>query len=260
MIEKNNKFNWRLFIFTRKYIIYSSLLFISGVAILVFAAYPQIDTINQLNARLKTEKNRIEKLKRKSIELEQVKTIPEFAQSDLVDKVLPSHKPVLELLTSLNSIASLTQVAISDFTLSPGEISTDSTQVQTTSKSSSSYGILVLELSATGPLSNVERFMTMIERITPFTTITSLSLSRQSGVSGNLENVNAKADLSLETFFFTQPIRTTIESPLPIISASEQNVFTTIKEFTPSDLEKQTEIKPGSKEDFFGIDKLLILN
>jgi hypothetical protein len=259
MIQKNNKFNWRLFLSTRRYLIYTIMLFLAGILVSAFASYPQISQILQLNSKLRSENTHLEKLKRKSVELEQIKTIPEFAQSDLVHKTLPSHKPVLELLTSLNNIASLTQVSISDFTLAPGEISTDSTKVENTSiKKSSNYGVLRLDLSASGSLNNVEQFMIMIERISPMTTITNLSLSRQSSNSTNGEDVNAKAELSLNTFFFTQSIKSTIESPLPILSIREQEIFATIKEFTPSNLEEQTEIKSGDQVDFFGINKLIV--
>lgn len=259
MIQKNNKFNWRLILSTRKYLIYSVLFFISGILIIIFATYPQINLVFKLSSKLKTENIRLEKLKRKSIELEQIKTIPEFAQSDFVEKVLPSHKPVLELLSSLNAIASLNQISISDFTLSPGEISTDSTKAElSTTKNSANYGVLKLDLVVNGSLNNVEQFMIMIEKISPMTTITNLSLSRQVSKQNSGEEVSAKAELSLETFFFTQSIKTTIESPLPSLSTREQEIFATIKEFSPSELEKQTEIQSGNQIDFFGIDKLVV--
>lgn len=257
MIKNKNKFNWRLFIATRKYMALAISFASAGIAITIFATYPQIGTLTTTQRSIKTEKSKVDKLKRKSIELEQIKTLPEFAQAETVNEVLPSYKPVLELLTSLNESAISSEVIISDFTLSPGAIATDSTKTQIkTKKSATNYDILELDLTVSGPLKNVEKFMALIERISPITTITNLSLSRQSSGEETDTEVAAKADLSLSTYFFTQSINAAIEVPLPQIGTKEQQVFLTVKEFLPSNLEKQTEIRGGGQTDFFGIDKL----
>lgn len=257
MIEKKRTFNWRLFVATRRYLALTIAFSAATLAILFLAIYPQIGTLTATQRKLKSEQAVVEKLRRKSIELEQIKTLPEFAQADVVNEVLPSHKPVLELLTSLNNAAVTSQVVISDFTISPGEIATDSTKAQIkTKKSSGNFDVLKLDLSVSGPLGNVEKFMTLIERISPITTITNLSLSRRIAGSEEAEEVEAKADLSLSTYFFTQSIKAAIESPLPQIGTKEQNIFQTVQEFLPSNLESQTEVQGGGQTDFFGIEKL----
>jgi len=180
-----------------------------------------------------------------------------FAQAEAVNEVLPSHKPVLELLTSLNGAAAGSGVVVTDFVLSPGEIATDSTKVQVnTRKSKGKYDVLKLELNVTGPLKQVEEFMTLIERISPITSITDITLSRNNTIKDGESEISAKADLSLSTYFFTQPINAAIEAPLPQIGTKEQEVFLTIKEFTPSNLIKQTEIQGGGQTDFFGTEGL----
>lgn len=258
MIEKKRKFNFRLFIATRRYLALTIAFATAGVTILLFAAYPQVGTITSSYKKLQSEQSRLDKLQKKAIELEQIKLLPEFAQASYVDEVLPSHKPVLELLTSLNDAANNSQVIITDFVLSPGEIATDSTKVTSTRRSNTNYDVLELELTAAGQLEQVEKFMALIERISPITTITDIALSRTTSTNQDTgeETIAARANLKLNTFFFTQSIKSSIEATLPQIGTKEQNIFETIREFTPSNFEKQTEVQGGGQTDFFGIDKL----
>lgn len=251
-VEKRNKLNLRLLMSTRKSLAIAISLATAGTLILFFASYPQISNITNTNRKLKQENDRLDKLVKKSFELEQVKLLPEFSQADKVEKVLPSHKPLLELLTHLNQIASKTEVSITQFEISPGSIATDSTQVAV--KTATNFNKLELNLTVNGPLKKVEEFMSLIEKISPITTITDLSLSRRSDEKTG--EIMTKADLTINAHYFTQSIRTTLESALPKIGQKEKDVFKSIQDFTPSDLDVQTEIQGGGSIDFFDVNKL----
>lgn len=231
--------------------------FASGAAILFFAAYPQIGEITANYRKLQKENSYLDKLTKKAVELEQVKTMPEFMQAEKVSEVLPSHKPLLEVLTQLNQAAQTNQVIISELKVSPGEIATDSTQIDNKSKSGKTYNILDLELVAVGQLENVEKFMSTIEKFSPITTITDLSLSRS--IIARSGAVQTKAELKISSHFFTQSISTTIENPLPKIGQKEGETFLKIQEYTPPEIEKQTEIM-GGEEGFFDVGKIEVDN
>ncbi len=272
MFTQKQHFNWRLFFVTRRQLIIGAGLIAAGVAIAGLATYPQISGILSANGQLAKENEALQTLSRKQLELQQVRSLPEFGEAETVDAVLPSTKPLIELLTSLNAVASAANISITEFEISPGKISTISGQVAakptaapeknarakpTAPKTAAKkLTTLSLQLTAEGSLANVDEFLRQIEKITPITTVTSLSLSREYLDESQLE-VNAKAELGLETYFFTQPVSVTLNSPLPKIGQQEQQVFNTIKSFIPPSLEKQTQIQGGGQIDFFGIEKIL---
>lgn len=272
MFYQKQHFNWRLFFVTRRQLIIGAGLIAAAVAIAGLATYPQIQSILTSNGQLSKENDTLEALSRKQLELQQVRLLPEFGEAETVDSVLPSSKPLIELLTSLNAVATSTEVSITQFEISPGKISTVSGLVaakptQAPEKlarakpaaaktAAKKLTTLALSLTAEGDLAKVDEFLRQIERITPITTITSLTLSREY-LDESQQEVRAKADLELETYFFTQPVSVTLSSSLPKIGQQEQQVFTTIKSFIPPALEKQTEIKGGGQTDFFGIEKII---
>jgi Tfp pilus assembly protein PilO len=209
------------------------------------------------NTKLASEQQKIDQLNKKAQELEQLKFSPEFAQADVINKVLPSHKPLLELLNNLNSVAGETAVSITEFEINPGEIATDSTQIAqqaAAKKQPTDYDRLDLKLTIIGELDQIRRFMDLIERVSPLTTITNLTVDRK--VEGGQLTNTTRADLALSTYFYTKSIASTLSSPLPEISAQEREIFQAILSFTPAELENQTEIISGDNEDLFGINGL----
>lgn len=256
MPQHKNKLNWRFFFYSRKYFSLGVALIIAAVTIFVFATYPQVDVALSNHQLLQKEEKNLEKVRKKSIELEQVKLLPEFTQAALVDEVLPSKKPLLEIISSLNNVANTNNVTLTDFSVKPGDIASDSTKVNTQrSSSNTKYQKLDSNLAASGTIEDVENFISILERITPITTVTDISLSRsrKEGADGE-EIVLAKADLSISSYFFTQSIRAAVDQPLPKIGEKEKEIFNTIQEFTPTTLDKQTTIESGNLEDIFNID------
>jgi len=266
MAKKPNKptitrsFNLKLFLATRKHLVYSVTLIASGVLILVFAAIPQISSILANNSQLKKQQVELAKTEKKALELEQIKLLPEFAQANKVDEVLPSHKPLLELLTGLTQTAQATKIVIREFELSPGEIASPGAEIKPSTKNKNlGYDTLDVKLSIDGKLYQVEDFITTIEFISPLTTITEISLQRETGDTKDKET-RTKANLELSTFFFTQSLKTTLKAPLPKVGQTEIDIFNQIKEFSPSQLKSQTEIIIMENEDLFGIEGLKIEN
>jgi hypothetical protein len=227
--------------------------------ILLGLAYGQVSGALGTNRKLAAEEQKVTQLNRKVQELEQLKFSPEFAQAETINSVLPSHKPLLELLNNLNTVASQTRVSITEFEISPGEIASDSTQVAekaAVKRATPDYNQLDLKLTILGELNQVRSFMDLIERVSPLTTITSLSVDRRVE-NGQLSNIT-RADLELSTYYYTKPIESTLSSALPEISERERAVFREILEFTPPELEEQQTIISGDNADLFGINGLTV--
>ncbi len=249
---KKKKFNpiilWR----TRQYLIMSIGLVALAIFILFFAAYPQVQAALELRSKTNRLRPQLENLEKKLAQLENVRFEPEFSQMDIINEALPSKKPLLELLTNLSAISAAHQVEISEFQLSPGEVATTAAELQRNTRQRGDIDTLDVELTIQGSRDNVNQFLNSIEKISPFTTITQLTINTAARQGAEAST----ARMATNTFFFTKPITTTVDSPLPVIADHEKTVLTELSSFTIPNLREQTEISGGGLEDLFGVDPL----
>lgn len=249
-----------MIITNRKQMLISVVLGVVSFGLVFLAIIPQFQEFWTLKSELDKEIPRLTKLKQKLVELENIQFTPEFAQSEIVNNALPSKKPLLELLSSLSSIAAESSVQIKDFDLNPGIIASDTAELQAYyAKKLSKDGIDTLDISmnAVGSFENIQVFLINLEKISPFTTINTLSLnSSVRGDDFNEQELNMLAKLTTKSHFFTQTVSAAIEAPLPILSFKEQNVLEELASFSSSDLPEQLEIKGGGLEDLFGVDPI----
>lgn len=249
MSENNKEFNWRLFWNTRKELVLGILFFVLSLMILLIGILQQIKPIQADLKELKDKQAELAKFSEKAEQLKQLAIDPNFSQSSSIDKVLPSHKPLLEILNNLNSVAYGSEVVIKNFSLNPGEIATDTTKVKKTTNNQR-YDYLDLDFSVSGPLWKIQNFLTLIEQVTPISTVTNISINRNIDED---KNAQAQADLVLRTFFFTQPIKTTITSPLPVIASADRKIIEDINELIPNTLEQQKDVITGDRGNLFGL-------
>lgn len=253
MIENQSEFNWRLFWNSRKELVLSILLFVLAIMITLIGVVQQVNPISATYQKMIDREKEMKKFMDKANSLDQLASDPSTNNFSEVDKVLPSHKPILEILTNLNNVANNSQVSIRNFTISPGAIASDSTQVKRASKSS--YDFLDLNFSVNGPLWRVQNFMTLIEQTTPISTITDISINRQ--IDGD-KNAEAQATLILRTFYFTQSISVTVATPLPEVASADQAILRHINELIPNNLETQTEIIKSDRGNLFGLQDITV--
>ncbi len=258
---RKKQFNYKIIWITRRKLVYSVGLVALAILLLVFAFYPQVKESLALQSKYKKEQPKLQKLQAKLTDLQTIDSTTEYAQADVVRAALPSNKPLLEFLTSLNSIAVASNIAVKDFALSPGSIATDSAEAATNKKSKNADNVdtLDLEIEIEGTFDQLQQFLLDIEKISPFTTITQLSLGKGTSAADRSTDRIIGAKLSTSTYFFTQSIKATVDAPLPKLTATDRNVLTALSDFQEYDLPEQTEIL-GGVADPFGINKLEILN
>jgi len=256
MANPKKQLNWRLFIYTRMNLLLGIGTIIAAIMILSLATWPQISSIMDTKAKVTKEKKELQKVSVKLQELEVIKVSPEFQDTVTINKVLPSKKPLLEFMSGLNSIASATNVIISDLKVNPGQIATDSSELKSTArKSKTSYDALDLNLAISGDLNSIQRFLSLIEQISPITTITKIDLNRESKTTISGESLT-KADLGLRIHYFTQQITSSLTATLPQITAREKAVFKTISEFTIPVSDSPTQIEGGGNTNPFLTDQI----
>lgn len=260
-LEKGKKFNARIFLVNRKSLGIAIGLFVVSAALLVFAIIPQFQETLALNSELEKEKPRLENLQQKLVELENVQFDPDFLQKEVVEAALPSKKPLLELLTSLNTIAVDNGVSITEFSLNPGLIASDAAELnnqQARKIQSEGVDTLKVEMIVSGTFDSVGDFLIDLEKISPFTTVTQLGLtSRNRGDDFGAQASDMQAKITSESYFFTQSVSAAVEAPLPSLSSREQEVLQELTAFSQVDLPEQLEITGGGLEDLFGVDPLL---
>jgi len=201
MSVNTQEFNFKLIWNTRKELVLAILFFVLSFIILTMVVLRQISPIKAVFAELAATNLELEKFQIKADELESMAFDSEFRKMNEIDEVLPSHKPLLELLDNLNSVSVQTETLIENFSLSPGEIATDSTLL-TKSRKQKNYDELELEFAVSGTLNNVQNFMTLIEQVTPISTITSISLNRDINELGSVETTANPKNLLFHSTYY----------------------------------------------------------
>lgn len=248
-----DKFNLRILLATRQYMLYSVGLGALIVILLLAFFFPQSQEAYDTFNKIQKEKPNTAKLIHKRNALDSIPNTAEYAQIEIVDKALPSRKPVLELLMSLTTVAQNTNVVIDSFDLSPGIVATDeASMLKDRTKTKEAFDSLEVSLEVSGTFKQLQDFIIQVERVSPFSTITEMDLS------GELDEAKAadedqrfRAKLTSQTYFFTQPISVRIETPLPIITEKEYSVLGALAAFAPINVPLQTEVRGGGTEDLF---------
>lgn len=254
--KSKQPFNLQLFLHTRQSLAIAIGLIVVSLVLLLAVCIPQIRASLEVNSSIKKESARLTKLKQKFSELSNITYQPEYEQIDFVAATLPSHKPLLELITSLYAVTQKSEVVVSNFEITPGLVSTSSAEYVGAGKGS--YDSLELKLSVEGTFDQLQEFMLLIETVTPFTTISDLSLNATfDNESATVDQSKASsASLVTTTYFFTQPISVSLEQPLPKLNTTDHIVLNELSSYEKIDLPEQYTILGGGSEDIFRVAKL----
>jgi Tfp pilus assembly protein PilO len=260
-MENKNQINWRSLTTNRKYMLFSIGAILISILIIFYGIIPQIATAKNLYQQAEKKKQKLSALQQKAADLESIEAREAFSSKEIVDKILPSRKPLIELLTALNTVATTNNIKFVNFSLTPGEISSksaeflDSAKLSTgkkgNSRKKSDYQNLQVELTIEGEFKEVQNFFADIERVAPLTTIASIALNIKS--QGNIEDTDlVEADLLLNGHFFTKALSVALESPLPDIGARDLEIVDEITTYTIPTVADQTRVIGGGVEDLFG--------
>lgn len=253
------KLNFKTLTTSRRYL---SLAVIAGLVtagIVIGVIIPQIQRILEIQALIAKERKVVAALERKALELEGLPSSTILTRSNRIDLALPSQKPLLQLLTSLNEVGAQTGVVFDEISLSPGAISTESATLKSAISSgrpaastrarSGPYEELSVNIVVRGTLNQVNAFIRQTEQTTPVSTVTSLALQK----IGNSTEVDPQfeSEIIVTTYYFTQSISAAIEAELPKVTAQEEAVITQLDTFISPGVAKQDQIVGGGLVDLF---------
>jgi hypothetical protein len=269
-----SKITPRYILNTRRFLTLSVAIGLVACLVVILGIIPQIQAMLEVQNQTAVESRKLAALEQKARQLEQILTPELLGQIDTVNVLLPSRKPLLELLASLNQVSNQTQVSVTGIELSPGSIATDSStpagsaapsSKQNRGKSSSASNSLTVKLLVEGQLSQLNQFFNSMESTAPLVTITSLSLSPQNKIAlssdvvpGLFEDPGSQryeAALEISAAYFTQSIAAAIDSALPTLSQSQQEIIQELASFTVKPLQDQPTIQGGGLQDLFGVEQ-----
>ncbi|MEO8581870.1 MAG: hypothetical protein ABI425_04850 [Patescibacteria group bacterium] len=229
-----------------------------GMAILI----PNLTKARTAYANLNAEKGRLANLERKNSILQNVQNTDLYSKKSDINAILPSSKPLLQLLNQIDRVSAETGVIISEFGVVPGEISTASGELKTIKPpvgANPNLGSIETQIILIGKIENVNSFLKAINNITPLTETTELALkaiNRQDLVDQQkLSDPHVfEATLTLTSYFFTGKIQTDPNQDLPDLSKFTNDETAELDQFqvpVSSQIPANPTVGGGGKEDLF---------
>lgn len=257
------KINIRRLITNRKYLfIFIALVFLSFL-IIILAILPQIGSIFDLQNDITKEGKNLSQLQIKLNSLEDAQTLQLVENAVMVDKSLPSYKPLLELMEVINFVARQSGVGIADIQLAPGvltqEESESPTQQKTVQKQVSQdlggYKSLMVSLTVVGNMPEINVFLSQLEKVAPLVNINKIVLSEKKSSTQDGSDSFLEAELEIMTYYFTQSIKAAVNSPLPQVGATQMQLIEEIKNYYVVNTNQNINIQGGGSENLFGFDR-----
>ncbi len=178
-----------------------------------------------------------------------------FANNDIVQLALPNSKPLLETLMSLDQVKRASEIELYDLKTNPGLLASGSGTLNSSSKIVAES--MELEFSIKGTFEKVSQFMDLLEKVAPFTTITTFEIS--GGSKSITEEVDPnepeiiQVSVTTKTFFYNPTVKQVIAAALPQLNQENTIVIAKLAEFMTIPLPEQREITGGGTEDIFGV-------
>lgn len=263
MKPKKPEINIQSLVTNRRYLVLTGVSALLALIVVFSGIIPQINSLFDLRDEIESGREKVSVLRQKTTDLENIEAREAFNSLESVDRILPSRKPLLELLSALNIVAGKNDVVFIDLSLSPGKIASESAEFLDVAKtktgrkkvqsiSGDGYDTLVVELEIFGLFANVQKFFLDIEKVAPLTTITSLSLDIKSDdIISPADEV--QAEVVLGSYYFTQSVSSKVSSALPNIGSKEREIIAEIKDYLYPAVNVQNQIKGGGLEDLFGL-------
>ncbi len=258
--------NIKHFIRIRQYLLIS--IAGAGASIILFFVFifPRLQLIPQLRKTLSREVELRENLNKKASALKTIQTNPLYEKKDIIHGILPSSKPLLPLLYQFEQIATETEVAVIEFTVSPGELASESSELapdkQVQKKKSKKIPqkdveAIEFQLVVTGRLLDINEFLTQIDTLVPVTDMFSISLQpsrrKMTDEIGEVGEKMFEAELLLRSYFLSNmPSLPKISQPLTKLNASSQETLANLENlFRLGTSQEQGREVMGGKENLF---------
>lgn len=205
-----------------------------GVVVGVVATFfilviPQINGFFELRDEIEKSEETLEQLSSKRVALEQLSEADLERNLSLVNNVLPQRTPLMEALVAFYYYAEENEVEISDYGLKPGELATESAQVE--ERARSGVKSMDLELRVRGEFDQVISYVASLQEMAPILHLDEIGISiSHVDEQGNQlpddapRRVNATIDVAIH-YADSPKMTSSATTPLPQLSASQEQAL-----------------------------------
>lgn len=248
------------FVRRRRQAVLAGLLVATAVGVVIFGSLPQLSLARENYQAWQETKTEYDQLVAKQQQLAALPQTALFQQQDLINRVLPSQKPVFQLVNSVLAVASDNQVRVIGYQLSPGEVSVDeeiatedtlSKQPRREQVNRGATGVeeFKITVSIEGSQRNTNQFVDALNQTLPLISLTELEIDTLGDDDQNEVRTTA---LELSTFFFTGSVTSTLGQDLPRVPAEQLEVMTELSRFQVPAVVESDRIFGGGQEQLFG--------
>lgn len=264
--KKKNSINYTYLLHTRRQLLIAIGFALTSVMVGIFFLFPNVTKLQDAYSQLKKEEKKLEQLETKRDLLQRIDSTDLYAKKDQVNAILPSLKPVLPLLKEIERVSGETGIIISEASIVPGQISTSSAEVKRSSSKAlatldKDMDVIETKLVLIGRVENINAFLQGINKITPLTETTELTLkaaNRQNVVPGQETKEEDKgvfeATLTLTSYFYLGRPQAKVDQALPTAGDLDDATVAQLDTFNippQSAIPANLTIQGGGKEDLF---------
>ena len=214
--------------------------------------------LTRLKSRLTTHTKLIKEHDRLATKLETLEGIDRVLVSERVKKmeeVFPSKKPIVQLMGSLNSLASEYNLSFGGITLRPGslaeeEVDPKKAKEKLKSKLPAELRDLRFGFQIAGSFDSIAEFMDELENLAPLMKIDQLSLTIKSNPYLEGQTVSVIADIEVEAYYQIPPKSLgSVGKPVELLSQDDEKILNRL--FSFKTYEAVIPVAPTGKVDLF---------
>lgn len=183
----------RIFMVERQQLVMAGAVAISALLIIFFAIWPMWGKNQEFRSEMKTLQRQVKNTTQQKSIIESA--IDNSEQLQRVNAALPLYKQPLTNLLQISQVASQSGVIISEYSLNPGVVSTDSAELDKKSKSISDP--FVFQVVLEGQVDQVREAFRLIETSLPLIEIESFNLSSSGSRNEDGQEVRSTVELDL---------------------------------------------------------------
>lgn len=207
---------------------------------------PKVQQIFEIKNQIDSQNTEIKKLSSKLVDLQTLSETELYDSSKLLLLAMPQEKDFFQVLSSVKKTLNDTQITMDSFGVSPGLISTESSDLRQNDVLSKGASSMQVKVSFFASPDNLGGLVGGLEKSLPLLEISSIKLTSLTGsASADLQVFGGEMVLNTYSSLLPKTIGK-LDSPLPKMSAADQKLIEDLKSFNspPAEVSTETSLQP----------------
>lgn len=249
----------------RRQLVIAVVLGVSAVGLLFGVLYPLWGTISRAQTNIQQQKNVLSRLQQRAgiVTAVNEKDRESFA---LIQQAIPPFKEPILMLKTVEAIAQETGISLSQYDLSPGLVSTESSSVQaapvrgrtTGSASSARLESIPMKVVVTGTFPQINQALAAFEESRPILEVQQLSITpARRGQTGGADRILYSAEVQLRSYYALFQPQQIARSEAQRLTAKQESTRDEIVSFRywlpESSAGNELDLRDFANMNFFGL-------